>query len=58
MGERVESGLVDVSGVPLSELAGSPDSALSASIRGILDELEAAADVVSGWSSYVDTEDS
>jgi len=58
MGEQVEPGLVDASDVPLSELAGLPDSALSASIRGILGELEAAADVVSGWASYLDTEGS
>jgi hypothetical protein len=50
------SSIVDVSAVPLSDLSKSASSALLHSIRLILTDLEASADSISGWASYLDSD--
>jgi hypothetical protein len=50
------SSIVDASAIPLSDLSKSASTALLQSIQLILGDLEASADCISGWTSYLDSE--
>lgn len=49
-----DSLIVDVSQIPITDLATSDDSVLANSIRRVLADLERATESISGWSSYIE----